>query len=176
MFGVIDLQAKSVLFSARLRDSKVMAFTLTGMIVLRHDYGEKTLFVLAAATAQAADGPALWTDSSHRALGADAPKAVRFRVVTLDAAALNAFLDDGARRGEPLALPQPQGGFTAFVLRDSGVMPPELAAIARDHAAFVHSLSRERTLLERRFYVVVPAEAPRRAPARRSVGRGEPGC
>lgn len=86
------------------------------------------LFVLAAATAQAADGPALWTESSHRALGADAPKAVRFRVVTLDAAALNAFLDDGARRGEPLALPQPQGGFTAFVLRDSGVMPPELAA------------------------------------------------
>lgn len=86
------------------------------------------LFVLAAATAQAADGPALWTDSAHRALGADAPKAERFRAVTLDAAALNAFLDDGARRGEPLALPQPQGGFTAFVLRDSGVMPPELAA------------------------------------------------
>ena len=48
VFGVIDLQAKSVLFSARLRDSKVMTFTLTGMIVLRHDYGEKTLFVLAA--------------------------------------------------------------------------------------------------------------------------------
>jgi hypothetical protein len=46
--GIIDLQAKSVIFGARLRDSKVLSFTLTGMVVLRKDYGEKKLFVLAA--------------------------------------------------------------------------------------------------------------------------------
>lgn len=35
-----------------------------------------------------------------------------------------------------------------------------LADMARDHAAFVQGLARQRTLLERRFYVVVPAESP----------------
>jgi hypothetical protein len=53
IFGVIDLQAKSVLFSGRLRDSKIATFTLTGMIVVRKDYGdeekgESNLFVLSA--------------------------------------------------------------------------------------------------------------------------------
>jgi hypothetical protein len=48
IFGVIDLQAKSVLFSARLRDSKVAELTLTGMIVVRKDYGDKPVFVLSA--------------------------------------------------------------------------------------------------------------------------------
>jgi hypothetical protein len=37
-----------------------------------------------------------------------------------------------------------------------------LAELAHDHAAFVQGLARQRTLLERRFYVVVPAEATRR--------------
>jgi hypothetical protein len=35
----------------------------------------------------------------------------------------------------------------------------QLAALARDHAAFVQGLARQRTLLERRFYVVVPAQS-----------------
>ena len=39
----------------------------------------------------------------------------------------------------------------------------QLAALAHDHAAFVQGLARQRTLLERRFYVVVPAETPARA-------------
>jgi hypothetical protein len=38
----------------------------------------------------------------------------------------------------------------------------QLATLAHDHAAFVQGLARQRTLLERRFYVVVPAEAPPR--------------
>jgi hypothetical protein len=36
------------------------------------------------------------------------------------------------------------------------VLAPALVAIARDHAAFVQGLTRQRTLLERRIYVVVP--------------------
>jgi hypothetical protein len=40
------------------------------------------------------------------------------------------------------------------------VLSPALVAIARDHAAFVQGLSRQRTLLERRLYVVVPWSSP----------------
>jgi len=66
----------------------------------------------------------------------------------------------------------------------------ELADLAHDHAAFIQGLARQRTLLERRFYVVVPAESappaswmrrlrpgrraieedPRREAARRQLG------
>jgi hypothetical protein len=38
-----------------------------------------------------------------------------------------------------------------------------LANLAHDHAAFVQSLARQRTLVDRRFYLVVPAEAARSA-------------
>jgi hypothetical protein len=36
-------------------------------------------------------------------------------------------------------------------------LPEHLADLARDHAAFLRRLARNRTLLERRFYLVVPA-------------------
>jgi hypothetical protein len=41
--------------------------------------------------------------------------------------------------------------------------PGTLAGLAHDHAAFVQSLARQRTLLDRRFYIVVPAEPGKRA-------------
>jgi hypothetical protein len=37
-------------------------------------------------------------------------------------------------------------------------LPEDLAALARDHVAFVRRLARNRTLLERHFYLVVPAD------------------
>ncbi|MCW5880717.1 MAG: hypothetical protein KIS91_07300 [Anaerolineae bacterium] len=37
-------------------------------------------------------------------------------------------------------------------------LTPRLADLARDHAAFVRRLARHRTLLERRFYLVIPAQ------------------
>mgnify|MGYP000850511832 CR=1 FL=1 len=37
-------------------------------------------------------------------------------------------------------------------------LPEDLAVLARDHVAFVRRLARNRTLLERHFYLVVPAE------------------
>jgi hypothetical protein len=39
-------------------------------------------------------------------------------------------------------------------------LAPALVAVARDHAAFVQGLTRQRTLLERRIYVVVPWSSP----------------
>ena len=47
-----------------------------------------------------------------------------------------------------------------------------LADLAHDHAAFVQGLARQRTLLERRFYVVVPAEPAPRAGLRARFGGG----
>jgi hypothetical protein len=44
--------------------------------------------------------------------------------------------------------------------RASHDLPDALTALAHDHVAFVHGLARQRTLLERRLYLVVPAEAP----------------
>jgi hypothetical protein len=43
----------------------------------------------------------------------------------------------------------------------SGELNETLAALARDHAAFVRGLARQRTLLERRLYLVVPIRIPR---------------
>jgi hypothetical protein len=51
----------------------------------------------------------------------------------------------------------------------------QLAALAHDHAAFVQGLARQRTLLERRFFAIVPAEsAPRTGWSSRFRGRSRP--
>jgi hypothetical protein len=42
-------------------------------------------------------------------------------------------------------------------------MDGQLAELAHDHAAFIQGLARQRTLLERRFYVIVPSESATRA-------------
>jgi hypothetical protein len=48
---------------------------------------------------------------------------------------------------------------SALEERGRQVLDGHLAELAHDHAAFVQGLARQRTLLERRFYVVVPAES-----------------
>jgi hypothetical protein len=47
----------------------------------------------------------------------------------------------------------------------------QLADLAHDHAVFVQGLARQRTLLERRFYVVVPAESTPRVDWKSRFGR-----
>src|SRR5215467_10966707 len=42
-------------------------------------------------------------------------------------------------------------------------MDGQLAELAHDHAAFIQGLARQRTLLERRFYVIVPSESAMRS-------------
>jgi len=77
---------------------------------------------------------------------------------------------------------------TSLEERGRKEMDGQLADLAHDHAAFIQGLARQRTLLERRFYVVVPSESvtrtswihrlrrgpiadeePRRAAARRQL-------
>lgn len=56
------------------------------------------------------------------------------------------------------AVPVDVAGYLEELERRAARLPETLADLARDHAAFLRRLARSRTLLERRFYVVVPAE------------------
>jgi hypothetical protein len=51
-------------------------------------------------------------------------------------------------------------------------MDGKLADLAHDHAAFIQGLARQRTLVERRFYVIVPAESGVPSNWRRRFRRG----
>jgi hypothetical protein len=55
--------------------------------------------------------------------------------------------------------------------RGRQLLAGQLAELARDHAAFVQGLARQRTLLERRYYVVVPSESGARSGWSRYLSR-----
>jgi len=83
--------------------------------------------------------------------GLSHPLQLLVRVVPTDVGAYLRAIDDGAATGNEM-----------------------LRRIARDHEAFVRRIARERTLLDRRFYVVIPCTAsavsgPRRMPWRRQA-------
>ena len=50
-------------------------------------------------------------------------------------------------------------------------LPPALAEVAQDTAAFLHRKARQRTLLDRDFYCVVPADSPTKQPGWWPFGR-----
>jgi hypothetical protein len=56
-------------------------------------------------------------------------------------------------------LPVDVEGYLGELELRARALPDRLAGLARDHVAFVRRLARSRTLLERRFYLVVPADA-----------------
>ena len=53
--------------------------------------------------------------------------------------------------------------YVARVEERARSLSPALVAIARDHAAFVQGMTRQRTLLERRIYIVIPWSGPAEA-------------
>ena len=55
-------------------------------------------------------------------------------------------------------------------IRTRRVRSPRLAELGRDHLAFIRRLARNRSLIERRFFVVVPAEGGDDAAQRRRIG------
>ena len=57
-------------------------------------------------------------------------------------------------------LPLDLDGYVGELDRRTRQLADGLAELARDHVAYLRRLARSRTLLERRFYVVVPAQAP----------------
>ena len=86
--------------------------------------------LICPALAAAGPGEWLWNDLAARAPAADAPHPARFRLVALDRAAADAHLRDAYHQGiaVEMALPEPGGGFTDFLIADSGTLPPELQA------------------------------------------------
>lgn len=86
------------------------------------------LLAFAVAQGAAAAGANLWRDSPGRALATNAPRPAAYRSLSVDFAELRSVLADAAARGEALSVPRPNGGFSDFVLSDSGTLPPELAA------------------------------------------------
>jgi hypothetical protein len=57
-------------------------------------------------------------------------------------------------------LPLDCDGYLGELERRTRRLGDGLAELARDHVAYLRRLARSRTLLERRFYLVVPAQAP----------------
>ena len=57
-------------------------------------------------------------------------------------------------------LPIDLDGYLGELERQARGLPEPLAELGRDHVLFLRRLARSRTLLERRFYLVVPAQAP----------------
>lgn len=86
------------------------------------------LIVMSVGVANASPTAAYWQDAPghNRPDGLD--NTAEFRSLTLDLAALKSSVAQQNASGITLSLPRPDGGFTDFVLSDSGVMPGELAA------------------------------------------------
>ena len=63
-------------------------------------------------------------------------------------------------------LPLDLDGYLGELDRRTRQLTDALADLARDHVAYLRRLARSRTLLERRYYVVVPAQAPAAGPRR----------
>ncbi len=85
------------------------------------------LFAFAISVAQAA--PGYWQESSQHSVAVIGDSPTAFRAVELDWNALRSAMaatPDGI--GFELALPAPDGSTNTFMLSDSGVMPPALAA------------------------------------------------
>ncbi len=80
----------------------------------------------------------LWSEDPSRSLLADAPHPAEYRVLTLDEAAASDHLKNAFHRGMAvdIALPEPNGGFTDFMVVDSGTLPAELKAKYPDILTF----------------------------------------
>lgn len=69
-----------------------------------------------------------WQEHANRGIEVRGAGPFVYRTVDLDWRALDAVLAPNNGIGAELVLPAPDGAMQAFVLADSGVMPPELAA------------------------------------------------
>lgn len=97
--------------------------------MMRYPVARMFSALLLAAAAGTAAAAGLWADTgAPLSLDPDGPLPRSYRSVELDVAAARTALHDAVARGEPFALPRPDGGLAGFVLEDSGTMPAELAA------------------------------------------------
>jgi hypothetical protein len=110
--------------------------------------GAWLLGLTGAATAWAAPTDAYWHDETARPLAATAPQPGAYRALTLDGAAMAAYLGNAHARGiaTSVSLPQPEGGLAEFLVTDSGTLPPELQRKYPDIISLKGSDARGRAL------------------------------
>jgi len=96
------------------------------------------LALLASSAAMAGVTDAYWQDDAGRAPSAAAPQPAHFRALTLDTASMAAYLRQRHSQGvaTEVTLPLPEGGFSEFMVVDSGTLPPELQAKYPDILSF----------------------------------------
>ncbi len=106
------------------------------------------LGMVCAATAWAGPTEAYWHDDASRSLSADAPHPAEYRTLTLDTIGVATYLRDAREQGiaTSIALPEPNGGFSDFMVVDSGTMPPELESKYPDILSFKGSDAQGRQL------------------------------
>ena len=113
------------------------------------------------------DGVVLLADGEYRAVLEVSGTATPFEDDARQEAVLAGFSSFLNALGYPIqvlmrATPVDLSRYVATLEERGRAVDGQLAALAHDHAAFVQGLARQRTLLERRFFAVVPAEsAPR---------------
>ncbi|MBN8728042.1 MAG: hypothetical protein J0H15_10130 [Xanthomonadales bacterium] len=91
-----------------------------------------------SAFAWAGPTEAFWHDLAARSPAAGAPQPAEFRLMSLDRTAAANHLRDAFHQGiaVEIALPEPNGGFTDFLITNSGTLPPELQAKYPDILSF----------------------------------------
>jgi len=100
------------------------------------------------------------------------PVQILVRVLPLDLTPYMAHLGVGASDGRMAAQRAVAGQMAGEPHPMGAITRPLLARLAADHAAFVRHLAAEHTLLERRFYLVLPAEDTTDAGAGVAVAQG----
>jgi hypothetical protein len=113
------------------------------------------------------DGVVMLADGEYRAVLEVSGTATPFEDDARQEAVLAGFSSFLNALGYPIqvlmrATPVDLSRYVATLEERGRAVDGQLAALAHDHAAFVQGLARQRTLLERRFFAIVPAEsAPR---------------
>jgi len=114
------------------------------------------------------DGVVMLADGEYRAVLEVSGTATPFEDDARQEAVLAGFSSFLNALGYPIqvlmrATPVDLSRYVATLEERGRAVDGQLATLAHDHAAFVQGLARQRTLLERRFFVIVPAESTPRA-------------
>lgn len=106
------------------------------------------LALLCSSAALAGVTDPYWQDAAGRSPAANAPQPANFRALSLDTAAMAAYLKQAHSSGiaAEVSLPLPEGGFSDFMVIDSGTLPPELQAKYPDILSFKGSDGKGRRL------------------------------
>jgi hypothetical protein len=104
--------------------------------------------VLGSSAAVAGVTDSYWQDAAGRTPAAHAPQPAQYRALSLNTAKMADYLSQAHSSGvaAEVSLPLPEGGFSEFMVIDSGTLPPELQAKYPDILSFKGSDGKGRRL------------------------------